>query len=155
MPELSPDVQQRLRDLGMPERASTKNPVDMGASGFTHFSVESLVDMGRITLASGEVDALILHGLGRVALGPEDSPLGEKTLPEIEKEVLLGFSALQAEVGRPVMIGSALSQWESPTVRELQEAGVRAYTRLDEIALILSLMHGYWRRRQPVQTPLI
>jgi acetate---CoA ligase (ADP-forming) subunit alpha len=148
VPELSPAVQRRLRDLGMPERASTKNPVDMGATGFAHFSVETLVDMGRITLSSGEVDALILHGLGRVAMGTENSLIGKKSVQQMEKDVLLGYSALQAEIGRPVMIGSALSQWESPTVHELHEAGIRFYHRLDEIALILSLMHGYWQRRQ-------
>ena len=149
VPELSPAVQQRLRDLGMPERASTKNPVDMGATGFTHLSVESLVDMGRITLSSGEVDALIFHGLGRAAMDPaERTPPGKKSMLRMEKDVLVGYSGLQAEFGRPVMIGSALSQWESPAVHDLHEAGIRVYHRLDEMALILSLMYGYWRRRQ-------
>jgi hypothetical protein len=133
----------------MPERASTKNPVDMGATGFTHLSVESLVDMGRITLSSGEVDTLIFHGLGRAAMDPaERTPPWKKSMFRMEKDVLVGYSGLQAEFGRPVMIGSALSQWESPAVHDLHEAGIRVYHRLDEMALILSLMYGYWRRRQ-------
>jgi acyl-CoA synthetase (NDP forming) len=151
VPELSPAVQQRLRDIGMPERASTKNPVDMGATGFTHLSVESLVDMGRIALSSGEVDALIFHGLGRAAMGTENSPIGKKSVLQMEKDVLAGYSGLQAELDRPVMIGSALSQWESPAVHDLHEAGIRMYHRLDEIALILSLMYRHWRKRQLLQ----
>jgi len=151
VPELSPAVQQRLRDIGMPERASTRNPVDMGATGFTHLSVESLVDMGRIALSSGEVDALIFHGLGAMGTG---GPIAKDSVLQLEKDVLLGYSGLQAETGRPVMIGSALSQWESPSVHDIHEAGIRMYNRLDEIALILSLMYGYWRRREFVhETP--
>jgi acyl-CoA synthetase (NDP forming) len=148
VPELGSAVQQQLRDLGMPERASTKNPVDMGATGFTHLSVESLVDMGRITLSSGEVDALIFHGLGSAVLGTQNGPMGEESVLQLEKDVLLGYSRLQAETGRPVVIGSALSQWESPVVHDLHQAGIRMYQRVDEIALILSLMHGYWQRRE-------
>ena len=146
VPELSPAVQQRLRDLGMPERASTKNPVDMGATGFTHLSVESLVDMGRITLSSGEVDALIFHGLGWAAMGTENRLTGKTSMLQMEKDVLFGYNGLQAEIGRPVMIGSALTQWESPAVQDLHEAGIRVYNQLDEIALILSLMYGHRQR---------
>jgi hypothetical protein len=105
--------------------------------------------MGRITLSSGEVDALIFHGLGRAAIGTDNSPIGEKSMRQMEKDVLVGYSRLQAETGRPVMIGSALSQWESPAVHDLHEAGIRIYHRLDEMALILSLMYGYWHRRRP------
>ena len=123
VPELSPAVQQRLRDLGMPERASTKNPVDMGATGFTHLAVESLVDMGRITLASGEVDALIFHGLGRAAMDPaEKTPSGKKSMLRMEEDVLVGYSGLQAELGRPVMIQEKVlfSQiGSSPAVHDL------------------------------------
>ena len=100
VPELSPAVQQRLRDLGMPERASTKNPVDMGATGFTHLAVESLVDMGRITLASGEVDALIFHGLGRAQW--TGGALAKKSVSKWRKT----FARLQrppGRAGRPVI----------------------------------------------------
>ena len=154
VPELGPAVQKRLRDLGMPERASTKNPVDMGASGFTQFSAESLVEMGRAALSSGEVDALIFHGLGMAHMGEGKNFLGKSSVSQMERDVLAGYSGLQAEIGRPVMIGTALSQWESPAVHDLHEAGIRVYHRLDEIACILSLMYGYWRRRNLVhETP--
>lgn len=146
VPELSPTIQKRLRDIGMPERASTRNPVDVGATGFFHLPVESLVDMGRVALCSGEVDALIFHGLGAMLTDP--GPGEESAVVQLEKDVLLGYSRLQAETGRPVIIGSALSQWESPLVRDVQDAGIRVYQRLDEIAIILSLMHAYWRRRR-------
>ncbi len=83
-----------------------------------------------------------LHGRG------EKLPRERAPCSQMERDVLIGYSGLQAEIGRPVMIGTALSQWESPAVHDLHEAGIRVYHRLDEIALILSLMYGYWRRRQ-------
>jgi len=128
--------------------------VDMGASGFTQFSAESLVEMGRAALSSGEVDALIFHGLGMAHMGEGKNFLGKSSVSQMERDVLAGYSGLQAEIGRPVMIGTALSQWESPAVHDLHEAGIRVYHRLDEIACILSLMYGYWRRRNLVhETP--
>ena len=52
--------------------------MDIGATGFVNLSVETLVDLGRKTLSSGEVDALILHGLGRPGMGREKTYAGRK-----------------------------------------------------------------------------
>src|SRR4030042_2177175 len=52
VPELSSTVQTRLRSLGMPPRASTRNPVDIGAAGVSAFAPEALVAMGRLVLSS-------------------------------------------------------------------------------------------------------
>jgi acyl-CoA synthetase (NDP forming) len=62
VPEMSHAVQKRLRDLGMPVRASTKNPIDFGASGIMTAEF-TLLDIARLIIMSGEVDALIMHGL--------------------------------------------------------------------------------------------
>jgi acyl-CoA synthetase (NDP forming) len=54
VPELSHDLQGKLRDLGLPPRASSKNPIDFGASG--KFSeTDFLLSLGRKVIQSGEV----------------------------------------------------------------------------------------------------
>ena len=46
VPELSAGLQSRMRELGMPIRASVKNPVDIGASGL-FFDKRLLIGLGR------------------------------------------------------------------------------------------------------------
>jgi acyl-CoA synthetase (NDP forming) len=148
LPELSRPTQESLRSLGMPPRASTRNPVDIGAAGFTAFSVERLVEMGRVVLASGEVDALILHGLGRAGFVRDGTPRGKEIFMELEKQAMRGYNSLQQEFGRPVLLGSYHSSWESQAVSDLQSEGIRIHHRLEEIAQILFRMYEYWRRLQ-------
>jgi acyl-CoA synthetase (NDP forming) len=52
VPELSSNLQRSLRSLGMPLRASTRNPVDLGASGL-FFEVDTFIALGREILCSG------------------------------------------------------------------------------------------------------
>jgi hypothetical protein len=47
-----------------------------------------------------------------------------------------------------VILGCCLSQWESQGVFDLEQEGIRIHHRLDEIAQILSRMHGYWKKKQ-------
>ncbi len=148
VPELSLPLQTRLRSLGMPPRASTKNPVDIGAAGVRAFSVEALLEMGRMLLSSNEVDALILHGFGRPGFIQEETSPGRKLFLEVEKQVMHGYNRLQQEMGRPVILGCCLSSRESQAVSDLQKGGVRFFHRLDEIAQILFRMHEYWRKTQ-------
>jgi acyl-CoA synthetase (NDP forming) len=148
VPELSLPIQDRLRSLGMPPRASTRNPVDIGAAGFTDLPMDKVIEMGQRVLSSGEVDALILHGFGRPGLVGEDSPLKRKVLLEMEKQVIRGYHGLQAEVGKPVLVGSCLTTGESQAISDLQGEGVRVHHRLDEIAQILFRMYEYWRKSQ-------
>ncbi len=146
VPELGVKLQNSLRSLGMPPRASTKNPVDIGASGL-FFEADTLVAIGREILSSGEVDALILHGMGRPGmLGKDASPRLQLFL-DINKEVIQRFNGLEKTMGLPVFIGSHYTPWQSQVVHDLNEEGIRIYNRLDEIAQLLSLMHDYWRKR--------
>jgi len=146
LPELSSKVQKSLRSLGLPDRASTKNPVDMGASGlFT--SVDLMLAVGREILSSGDVDALILHGVGRAGMLKEDSPPQHGVFVDIEKRIIRGYSELEKESDLPVLIGTLPTLFESQVVCDLNKEGIRIDNRLDEIAQLLSLMHDYWRRR--------
>jgi acyl-CoA synthetase (NDP forming) len=146
VPELSNKLQNALKSVGMPERASLKNPVDFGASGL-FFSIDTPVELSREILTSGEVDALVVHGLGRPGMHDQDTPEELKLYGEVEKEQLTKISALENETGRPILIGSHYNPWESQVVCDLNKKGVRIYDRLNEIAHLLFLMHSYWKSR--------
>ena len=146
VPEMSPPVQKRIRDLGIPIRASVKNPVDIGASGL-FLDKDLMLAVGREVLFSGEVDAMILPGMGRPGLVDEQANLGRQYFLEANKQFIRGMTAMEKEADRPVLIGSKYTPWESQEIRDLNEEGIRIYNRLDEMAYLLSLMSEYWRKR--------
>ena len=146
VPELNGSTRGRLRSLGMPLRASVSNPVDIGAAGAMALPAERLIELGRVVLASGEVDALILHGLGRRGFIRKDTPVGQEIPPDLEEEVMRGYGGLEREFRKPVILGSHHSVWESQTVSDLQSEGFRVVNRLDEIAQILFRMYEYWKK---------
>ena len=151
VPAFSPGLQTRLKELGMPPRASTKNPVDIGAAGAVAFERETLLEMGRLILLSEEMDALILLGFGRPGMLEAGIKTFNEEFSHNEKSVMQGFNDLENELGRPVIVGSCLGPWESQAVHELNNEGVRILNRLDEIACILSRMYQYWSSRSGIQ----
>jgi acetyltransferase len=146
VPEFRSSVQVNLRSLGMPRRASASNPVDIGAVGPMALSAERLIEIGRVIVASGEVDALILHGLGRADFVRNEAPVGRKIWVELEKQAMRGYDGLQQEFRKPVILASLHSSWESQTISDLQGEGLRVLNRVDEIAQMLSRMYKYWRK---------
>ncbi len=146
VPELSPKLQETLHSVGMPPRASTRNPVDFGASGL-FLSVDTPFALSREILSSGEVDALIVHGIGRPGMYTEDTPHEWKVFLDIEKEQIRGLNDLEKKTGIPILIGSHHSPWESQVVCDLNKEGIRIYNNLYEIAQLLSLMYDYWRKK--------
>jgi len=147
VPEFSPRLQEALRSVGMPPRASTRNPVDFGASGL-FLSLDTPLALGREILCSGEVDALIVHGIGRPGMHRDDTPDELRFFLDIEKQQIQGLSALEKEIGLPVLIGSHYNPSESQVVCDLNKQGIRIYNRLYEAAQLLSLMWDYWSKRQ-------
>lgn len=148
VPELSPALQKYLRSAGMPIRASTRNPVDIGAAGVATLSIETLVEMGREILSSDEIDAVILHGFGRRGMLDDDLPKWREMFLELETRVMRSYDQLQVDIGKPVILGCCVSGFESQAVCDLQEEGIRIHHRLDEIAQILFRMYEYWSRKQ-------
>lgn len=146
VPELSAGLQSKLRELGMPVRASVKNPVDIGASGL-YFDQQLLITLGREILQSGEADALILHGMGRPGMLDENGPDRLRIFLEINKEIVRGCVELEKEFRIPVLVGSVYSSSESQVTHDLNKEGIRVYNRLDEIAQILSRMYRYSSRK--------
>ena len=147
VPEFSPELQKTLRSVGMPPRASIRNPVDFGASGL-FFSVDTPIALSREILSSGEVDALIVHGIGRAGMHTQDVTDEWRLFLDIAKQQIQGLNALEKKIGLPVLIGSHYNQWESQTVCDLNQQGIRIYNHLYETAQLLSLMRGYWSKRQ-------
>lgn len=145
--ELSPALQMRLRDLGLPIRASTRNPVDLGASGMST-DVDTIASITREILHSNEIDALILHGIGRFGMVNEEFPPKMKFMVDVEKRIIRNFVALGRESGIPVIIGAHASPLESQVVSDLTSEGIRIYNRIDEIACILSSLNKYWKYRE-------
>jgi acetyltransferase len=146
VPELSPNLQGRLRSAGLPARASTRNPVDFGASGL-FLSSDTPLALGSEILSSGEVDALVVHGIGRPGMLSADTPDEWKIFLDIEKQQLKGLNGLQKKTDIPVLIGSHYSQWESQAISDLNEHGIRTYSSLSEIARLLALMLDHYRKR--------
>jgi acyl-CoA synthetase (NDP forming) len=142
VPEFSPDLQQQLRDEGLPDRASTRNPVDFGASGL-FISQDVPQALARHMLTSDEIDALVIHGFGRPGLHSEDTTDEDRLFAQIEKAQLQSVQALERELGKPVIIGSYYSPWESQVMSELNQEGIRVYNRLHDIAWLLAGMKDY------------
>jgi acetate---CoA ligase (ADP-forming) subunit alpha len=142
VPILSTTLQTKLRELGMPIRASVKNPVDIGASGL-FLDTDILTALGREVLMSGEADALILHGMGRPGVLSESSPDSLRFFLEINKTIVREYARMEKTFHIPVLIGTIYSPWESQMVQDLQKEGIRTYDRLDEIAQILSRLSRY------------
>jgi acyl-CoA synthetase (NDP forming) len=145
--EFGPGLQKRLGSLGMPARASTRNPVDIGASGL-YGKPELMLAIGREVILSGEVDALVLHGVGRAGRTGQSPPPDRESTLGIQREIILGFAALEREGNTPVLIGTHYSPMESQAVYDVNALGVRTYDRVEDIAHLLSCMHAYWRRKE-------
>ncbi|MDY6845051.1 MAG: CoA-binding protein, partial [Thermodesulfobacteriota bacterium] len=86
--QFSEKLQREIRALGIPTRASTKNPIDLGAAGASSRTIDTILSIGRAVLQSGEVDALVVHGYGSPGLLSDDSPPGFKLRIEEEKEIM-------------------------------------------------------------------
>jgi len=121
----------------MPPRASTRNPLDIGAAGPLVLSIETLVEMGKEILSSGEVDALVLHGFGRAGLVRGEVPPYRRMFLDFEKKVMCGYDALQDESDKPVVIGCCQSPLESQAVSDLTGEGIRIEQRLDDVFLFV------------------
>lgn len=147
VPELSPRLQERLHYMGMPARASTRNPIDIGAAGpFPPF--EMVLSVGREVLTSGEIDGLVLHGIGRPGKVVDLVESGRDPFLDFEIRFMHAFVELEKEISRPVLIGNHHSPWESQAVHEMNKRGTIIYNRVDDIAAILARMHKYWERKR-------
>ena len=143
VPELSDKLQKHLRSFGTPERASVKNPIDVGAIAGPIPPAETVLAFGREILSSGEVDALVFHGMGGPVMLDEGEPNRLLAVLEPEKKMMKAFHELEKETQIPVLLGTHFTQWESQAVSDLNAEGIRTYNDIQDIVQILSVMHQF------------
>ncbi len=149
VPELSQSLQQTLRDIGMPSRASTKNPVDFGA-GRGALGIEKKVSIVEALLSSDELDAVVIHGYGTIGSDPETTPEWIIAYQRHEEEVVRKGIALMNLYNKPLLLCANASQFESATLRNLFRDEIQVFSRLEDVAEVLSAMRlyqGYRRLR--------
>lgn len=144
VPELSPSLQKKLRNFGMPYRASTKNPIDFGAAGFS-LDNKARLSILEALLSSGEIDALIYHGHGYGGTELDSIPDWLLKRRRDEEELLIGGVEMMKLHKKPFLIGCHNSHLESATVRNLVQNGIPVFTRLEDIADCLSALHLYYQ----------
>lgn len=115
----------------------------MGAIAGPIPPTETVLLLGREILSSGEVDALIFHGIGGPGMHGESDPQKLMAHLEFEKSFVTAFQKLEQETEKPVLIGTHYSQWESQAVSDLNTAGIRTYNDILDIVHILSSMHKF------------
>jgi acyl-CoA synthetase (NDP forming) len=130
VPEFSPGLQKHLKEL-VPATGSSRNPVDVT------FGVDMkalFLDIPKIILESGEVDGIILHGVGgeayfremdRVAKGNVNFPLDQMGgyMSYIAQE--LHRVCKQAE--KPVVCSAFADRTEDPVIGEFQDLGIPCF----------------------------
>lgn len=143
--ELSTVLQEKLRDIGMPYRASTKNPVDIGAAGIS-LGMNARISIIEALLSDREIDAVVVHGFGQIGTESDILPEGIRKRQRDEEETLRRGVELMRRYDKPFVIGSLMSHFESPTIRNLVLEGIPSFTRLEEIADLLATLHHYYQK---------
>ncbi len=144
VPELPAALQEEMRRLGMPERASVRNPVDFGAA-IGSVSAAARVQMVEMMLAWQGIGGVVVHGYGSAGFLPHDAPAAARQRFEEEKALLRSLHALQERYQKPVVLATAMTPLESQMVQELIAEGLRFQHRLDDAAAVLAALGDYAR----------
>ena len=151
VPELSSSLQERLRSLGMPYRASTRNPVDFGAAGFT-LGKEARLSIMQALLSTTEIHALIYHGHGFGGRELDSVPEWVRERQRDEEELLRKAVEMMRAYEKPFLIGCHMSHLESATILNLVQDGIPVFSRLQDIAECLSSLYLYYQRKSKGST---
>jgi acyl-CoA synthetase (NDP forming) len=146
VPELSASFQERLRILGMPYRASTRNPVDFGAAGFT-LGPKARISIMEALLSSTEIHALIYHGHGFGGIEMDSLPEWVRERHKDEEELLRKAVEMMRAYDKPFLIGCHMSHHESATVQNLVLDGIPVFSRLQDMADCLQSLYLYHQER--------
>jgi acetyltransferase len=152
VPELPASLQAEMRRLGMPERASVRNPIDFGAA-MGSVSLAARLRIVELLLACATIGGVVVHGYGAPGFLPEDaSPYARQRLEE-EKAMLRSVQALQETYHKPVLLASPMTPLESQAVRDLVAERVRFQHRLDDVAMVLAALYDYARMHRTACIP--
>jgi len=144
VPELPPALQEEMRRLGMPERASVRNPVDFGAA-VGSLSAAARIRMVELMLTCEGIGGVVVHGYGSAGFLPDAAPVAARQRFDEEKALLHSCHALQARYQKPVVLATPMTPLESQMVRELIDEGLRLQHRLDDTAAVLAALRSYAR----------
>ena len=135
VPLLSEETTTALR-MHLPATASVVNPVDFAGGG--ERGLVSYADVGRLLLASGDVDAVLLTGyFGGYAVDT----------PELADEEVAAASSLAgaaADVDGVLVVHTSYP--ESPAAAELRRGGVPVYGDVESAVAALALLAEYAER---------
>ncbi len=139
--EFSGALQDKIRDLGLPDRASSKNPVDFGAAVGV-LNVQRRIQIIETLMSSLELDAVLIHGYGQVGMRSETLNSWVTHWQEGEEEVLKGGVEVMRKYHKPFLIGSHASPFENTTIKNLIRNGIPTYERLGDLIDILRAMRS-------------
>ena len=142
VPELSEVVQTEMRRLGMPERASVRNPVDFGAAAGS-IPLEVRIEIVERLLATETIGGIVIHGYGTTGFLSDDPPDYTRMRAKEDMDILRGVHALQDKYQKPVILASTMTPLESEVVRDMIAEGLRFQHRLNDAAAVLSALHDY------------
>lgn len=142
VPELPPTLQADMRRLGMPPRASVRNPVDFGAA-VGSIPLAARQQMVEMLMACDELGGVVVHGYGAPGfLDAHTSPYDRQRMEE-DLTMIRSAHALQQTYDKPLLFMSAMTSQESQVVRDLTVEGIRFQHRLDDAAIVLSALYDY------------
>ena len=147
VPELPTALQEEMRLLGMPERASVRNPIDFGAA-MGSVSADARVQMVELMLAWEGIGGVVVHGYGSAGFLSHDTPAAGRQHFEEEKALLRSLHALQERYQKPVILATPMTPLESQMVQELIAEGLRFQHRLDDTAAVLAALRDYARMHE-------
>ena len=143
IPELSPGLRRKLRRLGMPYWASTRNPVDLGAAGRS-ITVGGAAAVAEELVASDEIDAVLAHGFGLGSLVGMEPNLS--TAHQVEEKMLKRIYDLIPRYGKPILVCSYFSERENQAIDTITRQGYRVYHDVEDAATILASLYEYYSR---------
>ncbi|MDY6845076.1 MAG: CoA-binding protein [Thermodesulfobacteriota bacterium] len=151
VPEPSPDLQKRFKELGMPYWASTRNPIDLGAAGRS-LDRNGQVQAIKLLISSDEFDGVIVHGFGSLGFRNDDAASGMLAPTKDEEDLLREIFDLIQKYNKPILVCNYFSEHESETIQNIVKDGKRVYQDVDDAATILSCMYKYYSRRKEIES---
>jgi acyl-CoA synthetase (NDP forming) len=135
VPEFSPELKVKIRKLVPSQRASVRNPVDFGAGGVSDPMI--LLNLIRLLFPEQETDAIVVSGIGEMALHEPQSSDWEVALAQKAYEDSL-------KCGKPFVIFTPLTKLSSTAVGKMVEKGIPVCHSISEVVTVL----GSLRARQ-------
>jgi acyl-CoA synthetase (NDP forming) len=142
VPELPAELQSKMRRIGMPERASVRNPVDFGAAAGS-VPLEERLQVVEMLLACETIGGVVAHGHGTPGFLDDDPPAYARWRAEQDMKMIRRVQKLQDNYKKPVLFATAMTPLESQVVRDLAAEGIRFQHRLGDAAAVLAALHDY------------